>query len=795
MQRPHRGQGATPAVPAIPPRSLAEDLRTRSADALRELLQARPDLLHPMPPDLGQLAARAATGASTARAMDALDSLALQVLEVLAAAAGPVSIAAVLSAFGADEEAGNGDPVPPASDLPEAITERVDLLRRLALAWGPTQAMQAVRPVREMFGPFPCGLAPSTLTTHRVARYVDDPEQLAQVLADAPEQALGALDRLAWGPPGGQVSDARRLVSRSSAATAVEWLLARDLLIPTDDTTVVIPRVVALARRAGRWITAPAWPGPAAGRPPSLPSTRVEATAGAAAADFVRAVTDLLEAWSVQPPAVLRGGGVSLRDLSAAARLVDADEPTAAAVIETAHAAGLLVGDGEVAETWLPSLAYDAWLTRPVAEQWATLALAWMQTSRLPGLAGTRDERGSRRNALAPESVAGTAAAVRAEVLAVLADLPPGLPGDPDGVRAALGWRRPRLGGPARDQQGAWVLAEAEILGVTAAGALSAPGRALVAVGPPQRSAIAAALAPHLPTPLDHVLLQADLTAVAPGPLEPALARTLTLLADVESTGGATVLRFSESSLRRGLDAGQTAEQILALLERHSRTPVPQPLRYLVSDVARRHGGIRVGLAGSYIRSDDEPALRELLVDRRLRGLGLIRLAPTVLAATASTDEVLRALRTAGRAPVAEAPDGTVLIRRPDSRRAATRPSAPLLAGPFPVPPDRVLDAAVRALLAAERDRSPGEGTDEPGPGAALPRGTARETMVALRAAIAAGAAVRIGYADETGAAAVRLVEPLGLQGGHLTAYDHRAQRVTTFAVSRVTGIAPAGGS
>ena len=31
---------------------------------------------------------------------------------------------------------------------------------------------------------------------------------------------------------------------------------------------------------------------------------------------------------------------------------------------------------------------------------------------------------------------------------------------------------------------------------------------------------VAAAMTPHLPQPVDHILVQADLTAVAPGPLD-----------------------------------------------------------------------------------------------------------------------------------------------------------------------------------------------------------------------------------------------------------------------------------
>ncbi|WP_147279143.1 hypothetical protein [Dermatophilus congolensis] len=53
-------------------RSLAEDLRARSDDALITLLQQRPDLARPTIPDLRTLAARATSTPSAARALDNL---------------------------------------------------------------------------------------------------------------------------------------------------------------------------------------------------------------------------------------------------------------------------------------------------------------------------------------------------------------------------------------------------------------------------------------------------------------------------------------------------------------------------------------------------------------------------------------------------------------------------------------------------------------------------------------------------------------------------------------------------
>ena len=85
-------------------------------------------------------------------------------------------------------------------------------------------------------------------------------------------------------------------------------------------------------------------------------------------------------------------------------------------------------------------------------------------------------------------------------------------------------------------------------------------------------------LGEHLPAAVNHILLQADLTAVAPGYLAPELSETLLLMADAEGQGPASIYRFSAASIRRALDAGQDAESLLAFLREHSATDVPQPL-------------------------------------------------------------------------------------------------------------------------------------------------------------------------------------------------------------------------
>ena len=61
---------------------------------------------------------------------------------------------------------------------------------------------------------------------------------------------------------------------------------------------------------------------------------------------------------------------------------------------------------------------------------------------------------------------------------------------------------------------------------------------------------------------------------------------------------------------------------------------MPQPLTYLVDDVVRTFGTVRVGHAESFLRADDEQALTELLHHPQAASLHLRRLAPTVLIST-----------------------------------------------------------------------------------------------------------------------------------------------------------------
>ncbi|MEK9523784.1 helicase C-terminal domain-containing protein [Streptomyces venezuelae] len=817
---------------AAAPRTLAEALRARGDEGLAALLRARPDLVNPVPNDLTQLATRAGTRGSVVRALERLDRFALQTAEALAVAQDPAPYPVLLGLLTGDE----GDPA-----IEAALPGAVALLREQALVWGEDDRLRLVRTARELLAPSaqhpsPTGLGPtvaeatSGMSPGRVQEIIataglsgthdavsavgsltglfTDRERMGALLDTAPPDALSVLDRLVWGPPYGEVT--------ADPAPPVRWLRDRGLLLPVSPRTMVLPREVALHLRGGR---AHRVPEPVAPVPGVLREYRPQVVDSAAAGQAQLAlatVEELLKSWDRGGPPVLRAGGLAVRDLKRTAAALDVPEETAAFWLELCFGAGLLASDGEADERYAPTPAYDDWLDLPPAERWALLVTPWLTATRTPGLAGGQDAKGRTLSVLGPDLDRSPAPEVRHRVLGLLATLPPGSSVEPESLFARLRWERPLRGAAAADEGGdlrsrlaRWALAEAELLGLTGRGALSGPARALLnlplaeaadagALGGGVELSVAAEraatlLAPLLPEAVDHVLLQADLTAVAPGPLRRPLSDALAVLADVESKGGATVYRFTPGSVRRALDSGQTATDLHEFLKAHSRTPVPQPLSYLVDDVARRHGHLRVGAASAYVRCDDDTVLGEILADRRSASLGLRRLAPTVLAAQTDPVALLDGLRSMGYAPAAESATGDVLITRADAYRTPARTApVPVPDGP-PAPDSTLLGAAVRAIRAGDRAatavrKEPAAAA--PAASGALPRTSAAETLATVQAAAMTGSAVWIGYVNAEGGASQRVIAPVRVEGGFVTAFDHTADEVRTYPLHRITGVA-----
>ena len=663
-----------------PPDHWLEALLAASSDDLGSLLRARPDLALSNLADLAHLAAIMVSPASAAMYFEGANRATRQVLEALFALPEPVTATSLAGALGCS---------------PEDLSS---LLEPLAVAgmvlWRGDEL--TVNPGLAHALDWPCQLGPPAAkllagrSNSELARIagrlgvpangnkggllrqltsaLSDRELLSSLLAGAPPPALELVESAAHIWPKYHVTYGIAAVSDRDAHP-VGWCLQRGLLVGTDSSTAVMPREVAMALREGRLFPSFS-PYPPEVLTSPVDQGDVDGEAAHTALDLLKCVRALCEAWGSVPAKLLQAGGVGAREVRRAAKLVARDEKAAARLIELAGMAGLVATD-EALGLAAPTAEYDTWKGLSSVEQWAELASAWLMAPGHISVAGSRDEDDRPVPPLAERELSGGAVMERVLVVNVLAGAGPGRRVDVESAAAVAGWLRPSTWDreeASSEEIVHWIFEEAATLGLCARGALSSFGRAIAGGDTEGAKKLLAGLAPAV---VDTVILQADFTATATGEPAPVLRSELDLLADVESSGNATVWRFSEASLRRGFEAGRKAADIQEFLAGRAPGGVPQALSYLVDDLGRRYGRARVGKASSYVRSEDPSLLGEVLRDRRLASLGLRSLAPTVVVSERPSEEVCGALVKAGYLPASETADGALVVTRPAAVRAS----------------------------------------------------------------------------------------------------------------------------
>jgi hypothetical protein len=671
-----------------------EELSDLDTEALAALFALRPDLVDPTPSSFAELEARAFSLPSVLRALRQADSSVLQVVQLFTLIGDKhVAVADVQHLMGQGAElplaraiawlearhlvvsaseselcvhpallaiigaAGLG---PPASELVEKLT--VTDIQSVLKAWGMHKmASRRAELVRDLLG------------------LLGDQDAVSTLVERAPAEARALAYRISLGSasltlPWEVASSAYRAPSRDEDGPG--WLLRRGLVYRDSWLSAVMPREVGLALRGGRPFPVDSYLRPRIELParPEPPVADVVSRASA----LSQAVERIVECLGARPAAVLKTGGVGVREARRLAVELEVPERDAFVLLEIAAAAGVVAEDTRRGLV-LPAPYADDWLALDLPARWWSLAQGWLHAPWHLGMAGATDTRGKVIPALAwvPDDDDTAAAPQRLGVLALACELQCADP-EADVMLADLTrWDAPLVWSEVHASLSLvvrWVLHEMELLGLAAHGAPTPLARALVE----EDEGAARALLADADSDAWELVLQGDLTALATGRVPPMVRAELTLLAEVEGRGAAALYRFSERSVRRAFDAGRTGEEVMAFLAAHAAKGVPQALAYLVGDVERRHGHIRLGQATCHVSFDDPALATEVLRSKKTAKLGLRAIAPTVLVSASPLGRVLEALREAGYMPVEERDDGTVVCssvapERAEASRSRTR--------------------------------------------------------------------------------------------------------------------------
>ena len=404
-------------------------------------------------------------------------------------------------------------------------------------------------------------------TAPSISRYLDEVDavhhfclRVACELSDTEPTSTDAIVKVATKELGSK--------ARTAVKHAVDRLWTAALLWGTTQKV----HVVTAVRDQVLGAPVPRWPPPTCDQSTSPQVLDSDAQAGLHARLLISVVEEVGERWHREPGVVLRSGGLATRAADALAESLEVERFDLSCAIDVAHAAGLLaVGPTSDDLGWMPTEAFFTWCESSPERRWATLVRAWLNSSTM-----------SSDKPLDPHEHP-LIVPWRRQLLTALQSAPGAC--DVSCVVDAIDFRWPRRAGAKRSGTIEALWREAEVLGVISDGRLSSMG--LRALDSDDMASLSEAAKGQMMDEIDHVLVQADHTIVAPGPVVPDVGRRLREIADIESRGHATVLRITPSSVRRALETEPDPQIWIDFLSAIGTKDLPQPIAYIVTDSAR----------------------------------------------------------------------------------------------------------------------------------------------------------------------------------------------------------------
>ncbi len=733
------------AVPRV--RSLADAIRSWEAAELARLLDARPDLRDPIPADIRELALRAGSPDSVRLALDQLTTRELAVLEVLTAATVPLSASQLAERCSLLQ--------------PHAVAV-LGRLRDIAVVWTDDQGLaHVVRAAADVFGPYPCTLLPPLAHTRTLLRrFVDQPQEVLDRVKHLSPVARDLLLTLVSHGPTIEHPQASRLHSMEGATDPAAELVHEGLLLALNDSTLGLPREVALPLRDGVWKTIPTELAITA----DPTDDRVAAGLDAAIA-AVADVNTLLQALRAQPVKLGRNQVLNRQDMARLATHCHWQEEQLLRVAACAAAAGLLALATDPQDCLTVHQSVEQWEELDMAEQWARIAVAWRESAALVTCLLARQTLDARGIAPAyfadAKAACQTWSALRADAVPLTDD--------------CLAVMRPRV---ATNSSSAFDVARrtSEWLGLTVDFRWSPLAAHLDSM-----ESLADAVRQMQGPGIEHFFVQPDHTVIVPGRPAPHIRRVLRDISVTESEDRAFVARLTAASLRHGMDRGHTADQISHFLTKHSATGLPQSLEYLVRDLERSPRQIEI--ASNVCLLTFPPASDSSTVAALLDSAGFQLLAEdaTSMIVRGNASDVERVLHGAGLTPQARRHAAT-------PNNAANVTSQALVSSFWPKVTFEASNITVAQVLLHGQNRQKSASSDSDDLG---DRDDSGSVATRLQAAAKSAKDVRITFVNPDGSPATSRGPVMHLGHGFVTIYDEVGQLVRTIAVSSISSVNP----
>jgi hypothetical protein len=270
-----------------------------------------------------------------------------------------------------------------------------------------------------------------------------------------------------------------------------------------------------------------------------------------------------------------------------------------------------------------------------------------------------------------------------------------------------------------------------------------------------------------LPAQAKKLIIQADLTLIAPSPLPTELEIRLRRIADTEQIGMASSYRLSALSVSHGLETGLSAEEIRALLVELSDRELPQPVDYLLREAEQRFGRLRVAegknAEHTIVSSEDSILLAEIQNNQKLKPLALHFSEKGELHTRFESEIVYFTLRDAGYIAVRVDSKNRVISPTETTERSAITESAKTIAHD------------IQRLR--EQDAKLGSKPDDD------------DLMRQIQLAIRNKATALVTLNSSNGEQIQYLIQPVGLANGRLRAKDRKADVERTLPLASITSI------